>query len=247
MSDRRIEHTGQNNKSKSLHTEIVSPQFCDNLVLSMDIDTNVDGYTKKYDSDARCNFCGGECKKLYNTYLYDAKIITKSCYLCHIICNFSSSHIGQAFLVFSKLSQQKINEKILDYYYKHNIILTPSKLDKDCKVVNLSLFKFATFDIEVKKKFPNFKIMFSPIVQNYLNNTEKANMFVCSNQKNNECIEKYSFKHIDVNEYELTTEDKKNLKSIENKYDPEILKIKESLKLKLQKIILKDKIISELC
>ncbi len=220
------------------------PKFSDKLILMMDIDTNVDSYKNVCVDKTICHFCGTAATKLYNIYLYDEKVITKGCYLCRLICNFSKNYIGQAFLVASEMEQHQINKTVLEYYNKHGKIPTPSKLDKKCRLINMSLFRFAHYDKETKKNLHNFKIMFTNIIQIHLNNDQgNSNMFVnTTSAKRGEPIDRHSIDQFDVPKYKLSTEEIKILENTINKPDPEIIKIKKSLDDKLKYIKLKNSI-----
>ena len=219
-------------------------KFFDKLILMMDVDANVDSYKKVYCDTTICNFCGVTAQKLYNAYLYDEKVITKACYLCRLICNFSKSYIGQAILVASEMEQHEINKTFLEYYNKHGKIPTPSKLDKKCRLINMSLFRFAQYDPETKKNLYNFKIMFTNTIQSHMNNDqEKSNMFVnTSSTKRGEPIDRHSIDQFDAPKYELSRKEREIIDNMTIKPDPEIIKIKKSLDDKLRYIQLKSDI-----
>jgi len=106
--------------------------------------------------DSICNICESECKKIYSTTIYDEKITIKTCYLCNIVCNFKGCHIGKAFLVKSKLSQQEINKTTLKYFYENGFVPKPQDVDADCEIIRKSIYASI-----YNNECDNYKIMFT--------------------------------------------------------------------------------------
>lgn len=207
------------------------------------------------EKNSLCSLCGGNYKKAYVSYIYfkDKQIKTSSCFLCNTIVNFKNLYIGKCFLVFSNMSQNDINFKILDSFNINGDILTPLQIDSNSKLISLSIYEFINAYILMneleKDKFNNFKVMFTSNAISSLKDTGFTNYFSTSeNTSANSNVKKHDniyFESISGT-YEITPKQKKILNKYINKFKSEqyqaIQLIKQSLDSKRGDVINKNKL-----
>lgn len=105
------------------------------------------------------------------------------CKLCNIIYNFNNNNIYSIILVKSKLSQDEICFNTINFFVKNNYFPSPFDIDKKCKIINYSPYKFIKIrdKIEEKyqKKFYKFKIFFTdeslPVCKSLFKNNDNKN------------------------------------------------------------------------
>lgn len=136
-----------------------------------------DQLTDKYKfvkkSSYSCSVCNCNCQHLYTTYIHKKQITTKTCYLCHIIINFKKYYANKIFLIESKISQQQINNNIIEYYNEFEEIPTPDIIDTQYKIINN--INATTYMLNYNSD-KNIKIYFNPNIKTYLKETS-VNMF----------------------------------------------------------------------
>lgn len=178
-------------KKKNINQEKIN--FRENL-LSPDSDE----CEKKQNKDKTCFCCGSKCK-FYNTKLNNDKLILKTCYLCHIILNFSKYQMGKIFIIHTEKSQEEINKFINENFQKNNKIPTPKTFDEKCKFVKLSVFNYSLNPQNYDK---NFKLYATDEIGYYLKMNTIQTLF---GQNNEEEIHTRQIKKYDTNFFDIET------------------------------------------
>ena len=180
------------------------------------------------DQENKCYLCNANTMKFVTTILQKTNNICKTCELCNFIVNFKKSYIGKFIFVYSKLNQEIINKKTMDYYKKYNKIPLPIEIDNKCKFIKISPFILSKiFDIclfDDIQYFKNYKIMFTG--EMFRKNYQMKNVFVGGliQQK------KYDNEYFDLELHDFTDIELKVI----NKYSDLINKMNNILSMNIQ-------------
>ena len=138
-----------------------------------------------------------------------------------MIFNFKKEYTNKLFFVKSKLTQKKINKKSMKFYDKKSFMISPLKLDKECKLINLSPYLLFEIISVHPEYFVNYKIMFN---NNAIVNNSLSNIFVEIIKK--EKISKYDISYYSLDLYEFNENELKFI----NKFNETKLTLSQSFK-----------------
>lgn len=113
-----------------------------------------------------CSYCGGKyLKYLIGVYVNDSVQIL--CRACYLINNINMGFNNEIILCYSKLSQLDIVKKTVNHIIDTDEIPTPTEIDKNSKMINLSIMELSNLLLNIDnidkkfKHFNRFKIFFS--------------------------------------------------------------------------------------
>lgn len=121
--------------------------------------------------DYTCVFCGGKYKKYMFCVRMDKTLeknnienLVSCCKLCFICSHFNCNFLDETVLCYSKLDQIEIIRKTVDYIITHKTVPSVEEIDKNAKIINISLYKYLNL-IDSLQKTPkitnNLKIFFT--------------------------------------------------------------------------------------
>lgn len=113
-----------------------------------------------------CSYCGGKFRRNMRQVIIGTKKYT-CCDMCYYITHINYGARGNLCVCYSKMSQYDIIKKTIDYIKENDIIPFFNEIDKDVKIVPISIIEYSNI-LMSKKKLPkqmdNYKIF---ITQNY--------------------------------------------------------------------------------
>lgn len=215
--------------------------------LILTINNDIISKIESDDDGTICDICNGKTNDVTKIKIKNKNIAI--CKLCNAIINFDKTYIGKMFICRSKLSQDVINSKTLEYFDKYNKIPHPTHIDKDCKIVYVQIYHFAKVlevlsdkiksdnNIQKPSMYGEHKEDYSFLTKDFkifFTNEMKIclvvkNPFAKTNEKNI----KYDNSYFNLPIYTLTNSEKKILDDAEKiirKKDDQILEKDKTLK-----------------
>lgn len=121
-------------------------------------------------NNGKCNFCGIECKKINITLVRNSTDVNEKtslicCKICKMIYECHYTYEKELILCYSKLQQNEIVIRSINYIKNNNCIPMITNIDPDAMRLNLSLIEYLDV-IGQKNKLPkemdNYKLFLTP-------------------------------------------------------------------------------------
>jgi len=173
-------------------------------------------------SQSNCSFCSGVYTKLFNVYIN--KKIYKGCIFCSKITNYKNTDVYDVIICKSDMDQLDIIKKTVDCFFNNDSIPIPTEIDKDAKIVNITVRNFIkAVNNDDKNILNNLKIFFTKNINT--SNIVQQNMFFGDGKINKSFDDYYSIPIIDLSEkqkkiFEISKkEDRDKISNIVKQYE----------------------------
>ena len=215
------------NTFKSQYDAEIKDEYNFPIQLNDDVDNTSNSNNSNNSNNSRnqnnlCYFCNCKMATAKTTFILESKTKYTTCPLCNCILNFKPSCIKKCFLVKSNLSQKKINKIVLNYFEKHNNIPHPSVIDKNVKLIKLSINNFINAYVLMTEKekshFNDFKMMFTnDVISDFkIKDTINFSSYFSSNSTNSTNLTNST--NVSEPTYNSTSKNKKNDKLYDNSH-----------------------------